>query len=219
MQERIGCKKLNIDGFTISYYGQLPEKGIFVSFSSKSSSYGNRCLYSTALEIAFNGYDGVYIPGSSSASIFEKGILDAGGKLFPVLPYSLESASRGILSKAMVSNGGVFSPFADSFSIDKIDKAKTIASIISNVSIVAEENIRYRKTFNYIDTALSYGKDVAILKSSLLSPFARTLAREGAPVIDSFSSFLQFPKYIVFYQEHGMYGIDDGSFDIMYIDE
>lgn len=219
MQDGIIVEKYIVEGLSLSYYGKIPEKGIFVSFSSHTSNLGARLIYATALEIAMNGYDGIYIPGSHTATIFEKGILHGGGSLFPVLPFSLRSASRRLLSNAMVSNGGIFSMFSDPFSIDNLDKAKTIASLLSRATIVAEEDARYRMMFNYIGAALSHGSELAILKSALISPFARSLARDGAPVVDSFSAFLQYPRYIAYPNAQGVYGVDDMCFDIISLDE
>lgn len=206
-----------VEGVDIHYHGNIPKKGIFVSFLSKIKSGNEKHLYSTALEIALNGYDGVYIPGSRSSSIFEKGIEDGGGRLFQVLPFSFEKASRKSMSKALVSGGGVFTIFQDSFSLDNLDKAKTIAALLSRAIIVAEDNERYRHPFNYIDAALSSGVELAVLKYALISPFARDLVIEGAPLIDSFSSFLSDPKYIAYERDVGFYGIEGVCFDIIKI--
>ena len=86
--------------------------------------------------------------------------------------------------------------------------------MLSNATIVCSSH-----SFPFfLENALNSGKDIAILKSALFSKKIREVAREGACVIDSFSSFLSDAVYLTYPKEKGEYKIQNREFDIMRLD-
>ena len=209
-----------IDNSIVSYYGELPKKGVFVSFCTKPEKRTRVALYQMGLEIALNGYDAIYIPASLASYSFEKGVRDGNGRLFQVLPYSLKNNKPSYSSKALLSGGGIISCFDnEGFSIENLNRAKEIAVMLAKAVIIAEDKKTYRRPFSYVNIALDSGKDIALLYDALPSPFARNLLKEGCPLVHSFSDFLLNPRFVSFSQNKGIYGIEGEFFDIIKIDE
>lgn len=207
------------EGRELSISGNLPQKGVFIS--CRANPYISTCrdLYLCALEATLNGYGVIYIPSSFGADCIEQGVIDGKGKLFSVYPHSIDSRRRKNLSKALISGGGEIAPFHDEkFSIDSLNMAKCIGAYLSTYILAGEDSYLYHYTIPYIDYALDSGKDIAILRSALISPSMRRLAKEGCPIVSSFSTLLQSPDAIGFKSQNGRYSILSENFDIIYID-
>lgn len=202
---------------TYYYIGNLPsEKTIFFSGSYRCSKELLRSIEKSIVEAIWNDYDIAYVPGSPMATIIEEVLRYVGmGKLFCFLPRGLHVVSRGLLSKVLLTNGGVLSPCVhDSlFSKDNLKKAKTMAAAMSIGTILAEEN--NWGIYTSAQNALDRGRSIAILRPCLKGKNAREIAKEGCPIIDVFSEFLANPRFISYGNEGGSYGILGERFDIM----
>lgn len=210
-------KERKIEGINLRYIGRLPEeKSVFFSFSRNGGKEDRIYSYASSFEAILNGYNCIYIPQTCASEGIEKAFSDSKkGSLFAFVPYGLKIVNKSIISNALITNGGVISIVEDNslFSIEALNGTKYAASVLSSAIILAEKKCNYEPLF--ISDMLSIGKDVAIMKSSLSGKGMRKLIYSGLPLINSFSDFLLSPKYFLYLDKYGKYGIDGVHFSII----
>lgn len=204
-------KRQAISDLSFTYYGALPDKGIFILSNGKMDRNIEKTLYITSLEAALNGYDVVYISGNKGAKYIESGALDGGGRLFSIVAFGFENLYASIKRRILLSGGGIIIP-------DIIAQSNAIAIELSLALLVANEDYYILSQSPSILYALDSNKDVALLKSSLCNTGASELIADGCAVVDTFSDFLISPRAIGYESANGKYGKDGFGFDIIYTD-
>lgn len=204
-------KRQAISDLSFTYYGALPDKGIFILSNGKMDRNIEKTLYITSLEVALNGYDVVYISGNKSAKYIESGALDGGGRLFSIVAFGFENLYASIKRRILLSGGGIIIP-------DIIAQSNALAIELSLALLVANEGYYALSQSPSISYALDSNKDVALLKSSLCNIGASELISDGCAVVDTFSDFLISPRAIGYESANGKYGKDGFGFDIIYTD-
>ena len=173
-------------------------------------------FYRSALEASAEAMDVFYVPGIPSSEAVEKGTYEKyDGALFAFLPMGLKSVSSGLLSRCIITGGGVISPVSDDalFSLEALQAAMSVAAMMAQGTIVGREDMSFLPQF--VHAALDSGRDVAVLESALGGRAARNLVREGAERIDTLSSFLASPSFISYPDKKGKYGIMGERFSLL----
>lgn len=215
-------KKLDIDSFSyygaeIRYIGALPgEKTVFLSGGKSMGRDGIVSMYRSSLEAAANEWSVSYIPGLKYSEAVERGLYERDkGSLFAFVPMGIKCASLSLISRCLVTGGGVISTVSDDsiFSLEALSSCRSLAHSLSRATIIGNENLSYIPYS--ILSALDEGRDVGVLESALNGRGIRNLVREGCPIVKSFSDFLRDPRYISFPSSKGKYGIMGEKFGIM----
>ena len=203
-----------IGSFPVFCRGVLPEaKGVLiVSFVSTERII--RDIYASALEAALSGVDIISIGDRGGMLSVIQGAEDGGGRVHMVISEGMRSYEREYgwkLRRILLSGGSVISPLLWG---RNEEAAKCIALSISS-SMVAAAGGKRLKSSHAIIQALDAGLDVSILRSSLTEESMRTIAREGCPVVCSYSSSIALPRAIAYPSEDGSYGFHGSRFGIM----
>ncbi len=204
-------------GITLHRIGEIPsEKCIFFYFGKGGSERSLASVYISALEALLSGYSICYIPQLYLSRAVEKAARDTlTGSVYAFFPKGLGNVSPSLLSLPLISGGGAVSIVENDafFSYEALLGISYVASEMSDAVLLCSFNGKYFPHF--IDTSLSSGKSLSVLRSALSSAVLRTLVREGCEAVDSFSSFLKNPSVIAYPEENGIYGIESLRFDIM----
>ena len=178
--------KKEINNFTASYIGSFPqEKAIFFYYGKGGTEEELIEIYKSALEAIYNGYSVFYTPSLYLSSAIEKAFKDTlKGRLYSFIPTGLESVNSETIKKPLLTGGGIISLLEEreTFSFSGLLASRYLAILLSSAVVICN-----RISHSFLETILSEGKDVAILKSTLKEKRNRTLAQEGIAVIDSFS--------------------------------
>lgn len=207
-------------GVEIRYIGELPDdKTIFLSGGKTMGREGVISMYRSSLEAALEGWNVSYIPGLKYSEAVERGVYDTvKGALFAFIPMGIKCASHSLISRCLVTGGGVISTVEDDdlFSIEALSSSRSLAESLSRATIMGSENLGSVPIS--LSLSLNEGKEVAILESALNGKGMRNLAREGALIIRTFSDFLSSPRYITYPDKKGKYGIMGERFGILDLD-
>lgn len=207
-------KRKVINNKIFRYIGDwIEEKSIYLLFSQNPQKEERKEIYITALEIFLNGYSLCYIPGSNGAKIIEKAMYEVdSARLYGFLPLDLAFIKESSLMPIVVSGGGLvtLAEERESFSIELLEKTQCAAASITKATLIT-------RPYNYlssslISSVLDNGKALSITPSSLSGRDMRELVREGAPLVSSFSFFLENPKYYIYPQKDGEYSIDGENY-------
>ena len=213
----IDCKSVDYNGLSVRVCGAFPSsRTIFFSSGKKTGKKGILSLYRSALEAVANGWNVAYIPGFPSSAAIEMGVYEKeGGSLFAFIPMGMGSVSRSLLSRCLVTGGGVISVVEDeaTFSMEALNGACSVAATVSDATLVATENLRI--TPNYLVSALDEGRCVGVLESALNGKSARNLVRDGALTVSTLSGLLLSPRYITYPDKNGKYAIMGERFTLM----
>ena len=196
------------------YRGELPSsKGVLiVSFMSTGSVI--RDIYASSLEAAASGVDIISIGDRGGMLSVIKGAEDGNGRVHMVVSEGMRSYEERHgwkLRRILLTGGSVISPLL--WGRDEM-AARSIAISFSS-SIIAAAGGRRLQPSHAIIQALDEGVDVSILRSSLTEEAMRSLAYEGCPVVDSYSSSVMLPRVIAYPLENGGYGFHGSRFGIM----
>ena len=206
-------------GITVRYIGSLPgERSVFFAYGKGGSKEERRSVYISALEALESGYSIIYTPSLYLSYAVEKAARDTvNGSIYAFCPMGLGSVKERVISDSLITGGGAVSIVENDavFSYEAMLGKDYLAS--SMCSAVVMCSFRGRHIPHFVDTALSGGKSLCVLRTGLIYPPLRELVREGAEAVDSFSSFLSSPSAIAYPHENGIYGIEDARFDIMSI--
>lgn len=217
MRKKRHINTTNYNNITVRYIGELPKKrSVFFSFSKGATEEQRISVYISAIEAFLNGYDVIYIPERSLSECVEKAARDSlKGSIYAFFPKGLDNISPTRLRPPLISGGGVLSILENDafFSFEALKGTMYTASSMSAATVLFSYKGRYCPHF--IDDALFEGKDIAVIRSALEDRVLRELVRDGAEMIDSFSSFLINKKAFLFPRENGPYGIDGHHFDII----
>ncbi len=204
-------------GITVRYIGSLPgEKTVFFAYGRGGSREERRSVYISALEALSSGYSIIYTPSLYLSWAVEKAARDTVmSSIFAFCPEGLESVKDRVISDSLITGGGAVSIVENDavFSYEAMLGKDYLASSMCSALVMC--SFRGRRIPHFVDTALSEGKSLCVLRTGLSYPPLRELVREGAEVVDSFSSFLSSPSVFVYPSENGIYGIEDERFDIM----
>lgn len=204
-------------GVEIRYVGTFPiERTIFLSGGKNMSKDGIINIFRSSLEAAYNGWNVSYIPGLSYSEAVERGVyLCDKGSLSAYLPRGIKSASKALISRCLVTGGGVVSTVDDneSFSIEALSSARSLAQSMAEATLVAGEGLSMIPLS--LTSALDDGRSVAVMESAMNGKGMRNLIRDGAPIIRTFSDFLSSPRYISYADKKGKYGIMGERFSLM----
>ena len=184
--------------------GNAPKEGekiIYLHQSHKVDPAILPSLFQFAIEAYASGYT-LMIPMFSSTleTVLEAAfILDR--PLYVMLSRGLGNFKLNSMGhRIMVIRGGFLAPAYDS-ELDRIGymvRARILAVERSCATLLLDND--------YQDIAretLDRGHDLAVLRCCLDDKEILKLAREGAPVLDSFSSWMEYPKAISFEMEDG----------------
>ncbi|MGN1164475.1 MAG: hypothetical protein ACI4S4_06715 [Candidatus Ornithospirochaeta sp.] len=204
-------------GAPLRIIGNRPGRlSVFLAGGKDMGKKGIVSFYRSALEASAEAMDVFYVPGLPFAEAIEKGIYEKyEGSLFAFLPMGLESVSKALLSRCIITGGGVISPVEDRafFSFEALRAAMSVAAMMAHGTIVGKEDMKGIPQFVY--SALDNGRDVAVLETTLCGKGARNLVREGAECVDTLSSFLSSPSYICYPDIKGKYGIMGERFSLL----
>ncbi len=203
-------RKSSIEGISFAYRGTLPSgKGVMLASQRLSLSHDERkALYLSALEASLSGFDIITIGMRGGLYSVLKGAEDGGGRLHLVSCERmdvLEKRRKERVIRTLLTGGSVIS--ADDGSRAR-ERAAEIAISFSSAIVTTELG-------TVAGNALDRGLECSILRSSLYMDDARHAACEGAPVVDTFSSFLAFPKCIAYQCDSGIYGFGRERFGIL----
>lgn len=205
------------NGITVRTLGELPgENTVFFHYSAGGGLRDEESVYISAVEALLSGYDIAYIPQLYLSSAIEKAASDTPrGSLYAFLPKGIATVSSSTLSRPLITGGGVLSIVENEafYSFEALLGVTYLASSLSKASLMC--HFRGHRIPSFVDTALSEGKSIAVLKSALKSRPLRDLVRDGAEAVDSFSSFLSSPRVTAYPSERGSYGIQSIRWDIM----
>lgn len=205
------------NGITVRVLGDLPgEDTVFFHYSAGGGERDAESVYISAVEALLSGYDIAYIPQLYLSSAVEKAASDTlRGSLYAFLPKGIATVSSSTLSRPLITGGGVLSIVENDafYSFEALLGVTYLASSLSKAALMC--HFRGHRIPSFVDTALSEGKSIAVLKSALKSRPMRELVRDGAEAVDSFSSFLSFPRCTAYPSERGSYGIEASRWDIM----
>ncbi len=205
-----------VGGFPVLYYGELPkDRCVYISSSSSMDSETEKYLYASSLEAALMGYEVIYIPTLKKDDPIKNGVFDGKGTLHAIIPFGLYRSNKRDISQIIIHGGSVISEsLEDSFSLERLERAKLIASAFAD-SIVVGERLWLKRIGEYIEQSLDNGKDVAVLKSVLGSHYLNDLVLNGAPAITTFSDFIINPPLFIYPHENGRYSQKGFCFDII----
>ena len=219
-QKNLKIESYSFYGVEIRHVGKLPtEDTIFLSGGKNMGKNGMVSMYRSSIEAAANGWNVAYIPGLSYSEAVERGVYEREkGALFAYIPMGLKCASKALISRCLVTGGGVISTVSDDspFSLEALSSSRSLAQSLSRATIMGGENLSTIPVS--LVTALSEGKEVAVLESAMNGKGMRNLIRDGAPIIRTFSDFLSFPRYISYPDKRGRYGIMGERFSLMDMD-
>ena len=218
-------KKLNIESFSyygteIRYIGGIPSPNtVFLSGGKNMDRKGIIAMYRSSLEAVSNGWNVSYIPGLLYSEAVERGVYARDkGELYAFIPMVIKCASLSLISRCLVTGGGVISTVKDDdlFSFEALTSSRSLAQSLSKATVIGNENL---DSIPYsIISALDEGREVGVLENVLNGKGMRNLVREGAPIIRSFSDFLSSPRYISYPDKKGKYGIMGERFGLLDID-
>lgn len=191
------------------YRGTLPSsRCVLISSESRFHSDQERLsLYLSALEASLSGLEVMTIARKGGMFSIIKGVEDGGGRLHAIAAASMDHVLKRFPERvAMVlgTGGSIIAPE----DVEGEDLSIEAALSFSSVLITTGRG-------RLMTSALDRGIDVAVLRSSLSSEAGREAARDGAPVIDTFSSFLTLPSLYAYRTADGRYGFGSERFDIM----
>ena len=192
------------------YHGTLPRaRCVLISSEARFHSEQERLsLYLSALEAALAGCEVMTIARRGGMFSIIKGVEDGQGRLHSVSSSSMELVERRFSERALMVLGTGGSLMAAEDDGAGEDAAIEAALSFSSVLITTGRG-------RLMTSALDHGIDVAVLRSSLSSEAGREAARDGAPVIDTFSSFMSLPSLYAYRSADGRYGFGSERFDIM----
>ena len=186
--------------------GNAPKEGervIYIHQSHKVKPEVLPYLFQFALEAYASGYS-LMIPMFSSTL---RTVLEAAFILDKPLYVMLSKSLRGFRlnsmgHRIMVTRGGFLTPAYDSEldSIGYMVRSRILAVERSMATLILDND--------YQDMAretLDRGHDLAVLRCTMENEGILRLAMEGAPVIDTFSSWIEYPEAISFESENGTY--------------
>ncbi len=219
MRRKREIEILDLNGMSVRYIGGYPGgKAVYFYYGKNSDRSVYQSVYVSAVEALLNGYDIIYKPQLYLSRAVEKAALDSpSGSIYGFYPKGLGTLSNSTLTTSLLTGGGAMSILENDafFSYEALRGTDYAASSMSRAVLMCSYS--GKKCPHFIDDALSEGKSIAVLKSGLKSAVLRTLLREGAECVDSFSSFLAFPDVILYPGDGKEYGIDGSSFDILRI--
>ena len=167
-----------------------------------------RAIYISALEAALSGFGIVTLALSGGLFSLIKGAEDGGGRIHIVTAEGLDDYRRKReerMRRVLLTGGSVISPFRHGYGKDEaIEVSLSLSSALITTGCG-----------RLMQSALDNGIDTAILRPSLARSAARKAAEQGAPVIDTFSSFLAFPSRIAYPDENGEYRFGTERFGII----
>lgn len=202
----VNAQRASIAGSSVIYLGQFPEEKALMISSERCYllPMERRALYLSALEASLSGFDIVTLALRGGLYSVLKGAEDGGGRVHAVSSEDLAVLERermGKIQRILLTGGSLIVP-------DDPQAAAAIAVSLSSALISTGNGC-------VMSCALDSGLDCAVLRSSLARRSGRKAASEGAPVIDTFSSFLALPPAIAYPDVDGLYRFGDERFGIM----
>ncbi len=185
-------------GMPYSYYGtpmKESEKTVIFYFCGRSEKWQEKAVIKSAVEAVRHGYtiisNGIY----RARRALNMPVLKTEGRIRVVLYPSLdEYRIRGEELYVLLS-GGSFLSFSESSDFDYSDFKNCSIKMLS----LSDKIIFAGPVPSYLaDAALDRGMDIAVLKDFLCYESTRRLAKDGAAVIDTFSSWLEYPEHIAY---------------------
>ena len=203
-------KETNVSGLDLCYMGSLPSgPSILIGTTARYLMHEERrAIYISALEAALSGFEIVTLALSGGLFSLIKGAEDGGGRIHIVTAEGLDDYRKKHeerMRRALLTGGSVIAPFRHGYGKDEaIEASLSLSSALITTGCG-----------RLMQGALDNGIDTAILRSSLARSAARKAAEQGAPVIDTFSSFLAFPSCISYPDEDGDYRFGTERFGII----
>ena len=202
-------RRTMIEGKDFLYLGTLPSpRCVLISSESRFHTEKERLsLYLSALEASLADFEIITIARHGGMLSVIRGAEDGNGRLHAVTSDRIEFMEQMFPERAamvVATGGSIMAPEVEGGEDDAIEAALSFSSVVITTG-------RGR----LMTAALDRGIDVAVLRSSLSSEHGREAARDGAPVIDTFSSFLMLPSLYAYHSDAGRYGFGSERFDIM----
>ena len=177
------------------------EKIIYIHQTHKTKPELIPEIWRFSLEAFASGYSILVNKfGSVLSAVLDAAML-LDSKVFVMVTTSLEDMKLGPWEhKVMLLRGGYLSPRE----LDEENwKANVMKARLSSVELSSAVLILDNDYQDIARDALDLGKDIAVLRSTMENPQIRMLVKEGAPVLDSFSTWMEFPKAISFPMDKG----------------
>lgn len=194
MEKRKGSYK----GLDYYYYGSSLEeerRNIIFYFGSRIDLRYYPSVIKSAVEAVSHGYDIITNGRYRARRALSIPVLSYSGRLFVVISPSLDSFSYTSQEKLVLLTGGGFISFSD----DEEDGMDLFLTSSEKLLTLSDKIIFIGKAVPRLASlALDRGMDVAVLRDFLYERETRELAMEGAAVIDTFSSWLEWPEHIAY---------------------
>ena len=177
------------------------EKVIYIHQTHKTGPEVIPDVWRFSLEAFASGYSILMNPFADVMDAVLDAAMILDGRTYVMRSDSLEDFRLGPREhKVMLLRGGYLSPKdgAGCSWKENVMKARKLSMEISSVLLLLDNDYQ-----DLARDALDEGKDVAVLRCTMENPHIRRLVKEGAPALDSFSSWMEFPRAISFPMENG----------------
>ena len=192
--------------------GQMPEGKAAVLLASDGfvTEETASAMYLSALEASLAGRSVVTVAKHRGMASVIKGTEAGGGTLHIFTPSSFKeyfNKARDYVHAALSSGGSVTS----------LPDLETCWSAAFGCSSLFLTSVMGRS--RVLEEAAGSGVETALLRPSLAFRGARQYAKDGCPVVDSYSSLFLFPEAIAYEKADGPYAFRDKYYDILIFQE
>ena len=194
-------EKASLEGVDYYYYGSpiiKKRKRIIFYFSGKIEKRFEKSIIKSAVEASAHGFDILANGCYRARKALNLPLMYLGGRMDVVIYPSLDNFRLDDSERTILLSSGSFLSFTDESAYSLKSFMESSAKMLS----FADKLIFIGKVQPYLATeALDRGLDVAVLKDFLYEESVRRFVSEGAAAIDTFSSWLSYPKYMA-YEEY-----------------
>ena len=194
-------EKASLEGVDYYYYGSpiiKKRKRIIFYFSGKIEKRFEKSIIKSAVEASAHGFDILANGCYRARKALNLPLMYLGGRMDVVIYPSLDNFRLDDSERTILLSSGSFLSFTEKSAYSLKSFMESSVKMLS----FADKLIFIGKVQPYLATeALDRGLDVAVLKDFLYEESVRRFVSEGAAAIDTFSSWLSYPKYMA-YEEY-----------------
>lgn len=193
-------------GESFDFIGRRPgekEKLLFLYTGKEVADTLLPLVFRTVLEASENGYHVILNGFYKTFYVALDAAFQMDCPIYVVVPEKLESLNLGLKRRqVLLLRGGILSPNQGGMPVDRLllTAARQLCLELSELAIVV--NARGPLIFS---EALDRGVDIAVFRDSLSDNTIRLGARDGAAVIDSFSSWFELPSSFAYESHQGAF--------------
>ena len=193
----------------LSSIGRPFETSLGIIASNKGSAKRLYDAYRLGLECALNKtpYMTSYFAKGSGRALLD-GSIEGEGRVMVLLPGGMKCylGSRRLFSHIVLNDGALVSVFEPDEGVKRENNFYN-HYLMENCTFTVFVSLGFWE-YNHALNLLDKGRALFLLRSSLEDRYARQLAFEGAPVIDSISEIISSPSGYLYEDEKGDYVYD-----------